>query len=349
MYNNVMYTVATHIIEQVTKTTFPEYLKTTFFEPLQMNSTNIQPSAAIANGLGERLAKAYVWRADLNELVEIDMPEAPEAQGAGSVVTCVNDYIKWVRAAMYHKETVTEAVSKAMIKQRMIRFQNYEYSLPYTSTMICCSGWNSFHYRGRLLVSHAGEIDGVGTYHFFMPDQKFGGCIFTNGTFGRHLGYTIAFELIDSLLEVTGKELVDWDEEVHKIEGTDADYKPPDFDAIAKSLYPELTIREPNPLPLDAYVGNYTNKGYHTLTVEIKDGDLFIDGSDRSLGFKLAIFHVSGQIMFAGHLHMCDQFGGTPISFEQVQFKVDGASRVVSLGIGLEPELEDELIWFDKI
>lgn len=349
MYNNVMYTVATHLIEEVTKTPFPEYLRNKFFKPLQMDTTNIQPSAAIAKGLGERLAKGYVWRQDLNELVEIDMPEAPEAQGAGSVVTCVDDYIKWVQAVMYREEGVTVAVSNAMIKQRMIRFPNYEYTLPYMSTLVCCSGWNSAYYRGRLLISHAGEIDGIGTYHFFMPDHNFGGCIFANGTFGRHLGYTVAFELIDEMLEIPEKERLDWDEEVHKSEGTDAEYQPPDLDAIGKALYPHVTTREPNPLHLDAYVGRYFNSGYHTLNIEIKDGQLFIDASDRSLGYKVMLFHVSGKSLFGGQLHMCDEFGGAMVSHEKARFIINDEGEVSSFGIALEPKLENELIWFNKV
>lgn len=42
----MMYTVATHLVEVVSKQPFSEFLEQRFFEPLSMNSSSLQPARA---------------------------------------------------------------------------------------------------------------------------------------------------------------------------------------------------------------------------------------------------------------------------------------------------------------
>lgn len=350
MYNNNLYTVITHIIEKKMECTFPDYLEKTFFKPLGMTSSNVQPSAAKSKGLGDRISKGYVWRKDLNKLVEVDAPDCPEAQGAGSVVTSVNDHIKWVKALIHREGPVTEQVYRDMVRQLMIRFPNYEYSLPFMSTLVGCSGLNSAYYRGHLLVAHAGEIDGFGTYHFFLPEHKFGGCIFTNGTYGRHLAYTLAYEIIDELLNVPPEQRIDWDEAIHKAEDTDEDDQDPFDEAIQKKLYPDAKdIKTLTPKEMENYLGVYHNAAYGDLEVIIRDGKLFIDGSDRSMGFTITLAHVYAEVNFAAEIRICERLGGAQLDVTKASFALQNQEGpAVRLYLPLEPELDTDICFERK-
>lgn len=324
---------------------FPEYLEETFFKPLGMTSSSVQPSAAISKGLGDRIARGYVWRRDLNKLVEVEAPDCPEAQGAGSVVTSVNDHVKWIKGLIHREGPVTEQVYHDMIRQLMIRFPNYEYSLPFMSTLVGCSGLNSVYYRGQLLIAHAGEIDGFGTYHFLLPEHKFGGSIFTNGTYGRHLGYTLAYEIIDELLDVPQAQRIDWDEAIHSAEDSDGEDQDPFDEALQKKMYPDA--KDIKPLPpkeMEKYLGIYHNAAYGDLEVEIKDGKLFIDASDRSMGFTVTLAHVHRGVNFASEFRICERLGGAQIGVARASFALanqDGTAE--RLYLRLEPELDMDI------
>ena len=61
LYCNMMYTVATHLIEVKTHQPFSDFLHQRFFAPLGMQSTSLQPASARATGREQRIATGYIW------------------------------------------------------------------------------------------------------------------------------------------------------------------------------------------------------------------------------------------------------------------------------------------------
>jgi hypothetical protein len=96
--------------------------------------------------------------------------------------------------------------------------------------------------------------------------------------------------------------------------------------------------------PLDAYIGQYSHPGYHTLTVEIKDGKLFIDATDRSMGFTLTFEHVGEQTKYIAHLEDFLEGGDDPVEAQFI-FADDVA---IKMGLQLEMSLK-EMIWFERV
>ncbi|KAJ8113073.1 hypothetical protein ONZ43_g5236 [Nemania bipapillata] len=95
-------------------------------------------------------------------------------------------------------------------------------------------------------------------------------------------------------------------------------------------------------MPLSAYTGEYWNPGYHGMTVAIKDNKLFIDATDRSMGYSLLLDHVRGQTEYIAHLS--DFFeGGDILVPAEFRFRND---RAIKMGLELE---DDEFIWFDRV
>ncbi|OOF99290.1 hypothetical protein ASPCADRAFT_204919 [Aspergillus carbonarius ITEM 5010] len=341
MYCNMMYTVATHLVEHKTRQPFADYLEDRFFRPLGMTSTNLQPQRARDRGLGDRFATGYTWVADDAKYLGFPTPDCPEAQGAGSIMTSVNDYIQWVQAMIHCKGPVTDSVYKGLVQPRIITDPTSEHLDPLTSPTLYAAGWEVRYYRGQRVVSHDGAISGFGTSHFFLPEYHFGGVIFGNSEAGNPVADILARELIDEVLQVPPAERPDWNS-ILFAEWTRSD--DPSEEELRQKLCPGLEPPQPQELPLRAYTGEYHHPGYHTLTVEAKDGQLFIDATDRSFGFTLTLDHICDQSKYIAHLSDFLEGGDVPFMAE---FELANG-QATRLGLDLEVDLES-LVWFERV
>jgi Beta-lactamase/Domain of unknown function (DUF3471) len=338
----MMFTVATYLVEKKTGMSFSDFLSEHFFQPLHMHSTNLQPQRARDMGLGDRIATGYSWDEGSAEYRGFQSPDCPEAQGAGSIITSVNDYIKWVQAMMNHQGPISPKVYKGLVKSRISQNPDAEELRPLTSQIACGAGLDIFYYRDHMVVNHDGSIPGFGTCHFFLPEFEFGGVIFGNSSEGGSKVATILLhELIDEVLKIPKVERLDW----NKIESEDRlDKDQLAVEELRQRLCPGIIEPQPQTMPLSTYLGEYWNPGYHSLTMTIKNDELFIDATDRSFGFTLTFEHVCDQRKYIAHLSDFLEGGDVPFRAEFGFQK----NKVVRMGLHLEAALE-ELIWFDRI
>lgn len=155
-------------------------------------------------------------------------------------------------------------------------------------------------------------------------------------------------EILDELVEVPRSERPEWNaiqaqaEQKYKNSQTEK----------AEELRKELSTKgdgeaESQKLPLSLYVGEYWNVGYRGLEVTTKDGRLFIDASDRTMGFMLSLDHFSSQTQFLATMFDV-QTDGEEVDKLKVEFRFEGDGSVAkSMGVHLESGL-DELIWFHR-
>jgi hypothetical protein len=97
-------------------------------------------------------------------------------------------------------------------------------------------------------------------------------------------------------------------------------------------------------LELVSYTGNYWNHGYRNMKVEIKADQLFIDATDRSLGFTAYLEHQGDGLLFDAHVRDAFDTGAEVL---RTEFVIDNGT-VVRMGMDLEP-LVNDLIWFDRV
>lgn len=343
MYNNLMYTVATYLVETMSGHSFTDFLRTHFFQPLGMTSTHLQPDSTRAAGLGDRIVTPYAWSADSSTYAPVELQQSPEDQGAGSIITSANDYIKWVKAMMNQEPPITTEVYKGLTKPRMFYDPDNDDLDPFTSFTAYCVGLETRYYRGYMIVQHDGAISGFGSSHFFLPQQKFGGVVFGNSCTAPELTCIIAQELIDEALEVPEAERPDWDARYeHKTAEED---EKDDVQRLKKRLCPDFDgIPQPQKIPLSSYTGEYWNAGYHGMVIETKNDRLFIDASARSTGFYATFEHICGQTHYIAHVEYYFEGGHDPLIAE---FKFEN-DKVVKMGLKLEHDM-DGLVWFDKV
>jgi hypothetical protein len=338
MYNNMMFTVATYLLEKQSGLSFSDFLQERFFRPLGMHSTNLQPERARANGLSDRIATGYAWQEKIEEYKGFQSPDCPEADGAGSIITSVNDYIKWVKAMMNNEDPITAEVYNGLVKLRSIEDPEMDELPPFTSMTAYAVGWEVLFYRGHKVIQHSGSVPGFGTRHFFLPGFKFGGVIFGNSSDAGVAAQVLVQELIDEVLGVPKAERLDW----NKIESAKESEDEDEEGKLREKICPGLKEPQPQTLPLSVYTGEYWNLGYHSIVVQVKDDKLFIDATDRSMGFTLTFDHVCEQTAYIAHLSDFLEGGDTTI---RAEFEIN-KGRAVKLGLQFELDMEG-LIWFD--
>lgn len=407
LYCNMMYTAATHLVEVKSQQPYSNFLHERFFQPLGMVSTTAQPEEAHARGFRDKMAMGYFWDKDTSSYKELEARNCPEGQGAGSIITSADDFIKWIKALLNREGPVNEKVYQGLVRMRSIVNPNARRLKPFTSPAIYSAGMEVYYYRGQMVVGHDGVIPGFGSRFIFLPDFKFGAVLLGNSSGAGAVATTLFRWLIDELLGIPeterpylrniknerdpaiakstiklssqaqdgatagasfGKQ--SWNKSSHQKHSW-SEPRPRDQPkneaenkanhtgknkTIDKSVIQmkHSTKLQPRPgshaqvplsqeTPLAAYVGKFWHPGYHTMTVEIKEDRLFVDATDRSMGFTLTFEHIRGQTRYTAHL--CDAFegGDDPVDAEFV-FQ-DGLAT--QLGIDLEPSIR-ELVWFKR-
>ncbi|KAF2964176.1 hypothetical protein GQX73_g9404 [Xylaria multiplex] len=337
MYNNIMYTVATYLVEKKSGLTFADFLQNYFFGPLGMHSSHLQPERSRSFGLGDRIATGYYWHKETGRYTGFEPLNRPEGQGAGWVITSVNDYIKWVNAMMNQEHPIDEEVYEGLVKMRTLTTEDVNERNPLSSPVVYASGLEVFYYRGHMVIGHDGAVSGFGSKHFFVPDFKLGGAIFGNAVNAGDVAEILSQELIDEVLGVSLPERPDWDKVV-----TDRNLKyenNPGEEEMRRVLREDA---QPQKMPLSAYVGEYWNPGYKGLTVGIKDNKLFIDATDRSFGFSLAFDHVRDETEYIAHL---SDLKPGPEALIPAKFMFEN-DRAIKLGVEFDGP---PLIWFDRV
>lgn len=342
-YCNMMFTVAAYLVEKESSQPFDKFLQSNIFDPLNMKSSYLQPSAVIAAKQEFRLSVPYAWRSNLNRYEKRDNKEQPEAIGAGSIQTSATDYAKWVQAvmtknsALFDAETYDELVKPRIISDPEDKDDELR---PFTSNEMYALGWDVGFYRGYRIVGHDGSETGYSACMFFLPSKNFGMTIFANVASAGDILNVIAKEIVDHVLNIPSEDRVDWNQRAKVEKEKEQEYE-------EKSRKEVLGENEPAPndltLPLESFTGTYNNLGYKDMTVDIKDGQLHIDAMDRSMEFEISLEHVKDNRIFLGKL-TDDDFD---ISYIRAEFEVEGEA-VRKLGLGLCWEIKPKLIWFEK-
>ena len=340
-YCNIMYTVASHLVETVSGERYADFLKTKFWKPLQMSNTHHDFSGVHDDNAAGHLARGYVWKEETNSYDEVPMYDQPEGQGAGSIYSSVNDYAKWVRAMIKGTVPLSQDTQKELVKPRAITTPDDDDDLlPFFSHALYALGWIVENYRGHRVIGHDGSMTGFKSTMKYLPDKNWGVVIFGNSDGCDDAMEVLAMHLVDDILNVPVSERVDWPDFQRE---RDANYKAKGNDN------PDLPTRPENPLPmsvpLEKFAGKYHNTGYHDLILEVKDSQLQADCMDRCFGFQLFWEHISGDVFVVEKQDMLD---GTRSRF-RTEFKFNEEGRAIAVGVEFVEEMKDYLVWFNRV
>lgn len=362
IYCNMMYTVATYLVEVKSGRNFGAFLEDRIFKPLDMSSTSLQPSRARLRGFETSMATGYIWNKAEFAYRDLESSDCPEGQGAGSIITSVNDFIKWVKALIDREEPINQKVYEGLTRLRAFVNPNSSKQKRYTSPVAYAAGLDIYYYRGHMVVGHNGVISGWGSRFFFLPDFKFGSVIVGNSEGANSVASILVRRLVDNLLgvedepthhnktktktKIKAKNLLSCRNDNlqsnskvnHTVKKNQGHHNSKEGRLNSLSSTPQ-----PEEMPLSAYIGSYWNSGYHSLVVQVRDDVLFIDATDRSMGFTLAFEHIYNGTEYNAHLS--DRLDGGE-DLVKAEFVIEN-HRVMKLGLHLETALK-EMIWFEK-
>jgi len=164
-YSNSNYIVLTRLIEVLSGQSYPDYLRTTIFEPLGMSHTRYGSHIALIPGRvhGYQQDDSGAW---LNaEFISMSQP-----QGAGGLLSNVDDLARW-----------DAALSSGKLVDPKLQAQAFQpVKLSDASTQPYGFGWVISGVQGTPSVEHGGFINGFNSQILRVPSQQILVTVLTN-------------------------------------------------------------------------------------------------------------------------------------------------------------------------
>jgi CubicO group peptidase (beta-lactamase class C family) len=268
-YQTTMFTTAGWAVGHASESSWAEFVQKRILDPLEMKNTSLTTTQALENS-----NHASPHRQNGNREIEvIPWYQMNTPEPAGSVNSSARDLCQWVRFHLAddkigEKRVVSvKNLKETHTPQNVIRLEGNARDMnPDTLQMSYSMGWVIQDYRGHLLVSHAGAIDGFRAHITLVPKAKIG-IVLLNNLDHTQMNLAVSNTLVDLLLGLPKK---DWNayigEQVHKEE------------AAARARFTAREkLRKPESKPslrLSAYAGTYEDPAYGSAVVISKDGSL---------------------------------------------------------------------------
>ncbi|OJJ73115.1 hypothetical protein ASPBRDRAFT_73569 [Aspergillus brasiliensis CBS 101740] len=347
-YCNHMFMAATYVLEHLNGEGLGTTLKRRIWEPLDMNDTYFSTSEVQKSpALWKRLVKGYTWNPETHTYYQVPYINYAPTTGTGAMVSNVLDYAKWLRAMLYQTPPISKEGHTALrVPRAVIADSDWKDMLaPPGAYHLYTLGWFIDYYHGEQIYWHTGSWEGFGIMVGFLPARGFAFAMMGNTQNARIAELELYLYLIDELLGKSGT-----DRETHvgklgaKLKEMERRYNE-SVESVVERLYPDLKVRLPPALTLEAYTGTYAHPGYGELRVCEENGKLVVDLRDRVTMACMRFEHVSGEF-FVVKCYKPDAEAVDP-DYTKAEFYIDSEGTVKSLGLDLEPTL-GEKIWFQR-
>ena len=320
-YQNLMFMTAGYMVGQIMRTTWEEFVQERIFDPLGMNDSNfsVQDSKKVLD-----FALPYVERKD--KVVEIPFRNIDTVGPAGSINSNVTDMAKWLllnlnKGKHGEKQIISEASLTQIHSPQMLNSQSIRYDeLFYSSYGM---GWGITAYRGHLMLTHGGGIDGFTALVSLMPRDNIGLVILTNRG-GNPVTSIVAYNAYDHLL---GLDHVDWNNRIKERQ----DKAKAEAEKAKKEKDKDRKLNTKPSHPYEDYTGDFEHPGYGIITISKKAGEP-LKAVYNSIEFTMKHYHYD---VFEFHN---DLFVDTPM---KVSYYTDVKGNIQSLAIKLEQAVKE--------
>ena len=277
-YQNILYLAAGQAVATASGKNWDEFVRQRIFTPLGMSSSSTSITAlktetnvASPHAKFEDKVQPIAWR-------KID-----NIGPAGSINSNVTDMAQWVRLHLnqgtFKNERILSsgAVKEMHMPQTVMRLEGLSEKIhSETHFMTYGLGWFLQDYRGRKIVHHGGNINGMSALVAMIPEEKLGVVILTNMN-GTSVPTAIMYRVFDAFLQAPQK---DWSAELLKIVKSAQEQAA----TVEKKLESDR-VKGTNPsLALAKYAGTYTNEMYGDAKVKEQNGKLVVEYSPAMSG-----------------------------------------------------------------
>ena len=276
-YNNFMFMAQGVVIEKLTGKSWEENMKEKILKPLGMDNTNVS-----TNDMEKSADHSLAFATKDSSIKAIPYRNIDAMGPAGSVNSSAKDMAKWLMTwindgkysgkeiipSSYRNEAIT--IQMAMgggtpgAENPDVHISGYGF------------GWMISSYRGHYRVEHGGGIDGFITTTGFFPSDSIG--IFVSSNQGG-VSTSIRNFIADRMLKLSYRN---WNKYL-----LDAANKAKD---AAKAVVKNDSLgRKFNTKPsheLADYTGTFSNKGYGSIEIMLKDGNLSSKFNNIAIKFE---------------------------------------------------------------
>ncbi|MFA6455312.1 MAG: serine hydrolase [Bacteroidota bacterium] len=279
-YDNILYLVAGELIEAVSGMPWEQFVKTRIYDKLGMSNSTLTFADAVKKG------NVATPHAEVNGTVRIvAASDSSKTNPAATVNTNAEDIAKWMICQIDSgKLSDGSNLFSAKTAQTLWSVQTplpvgkvaKELAPIQPNFAGYGAGFFLRDYRGKKLVWHTGGLSGMVSLVAMIPELRVGVAVFTNqemsGTF-----YSIGWKVLDHYLGAQ----YDWIKAYKSVKDR-ADSLNNASDS--KTTMQRDSLSKPS-LPLEKYVGTYTDAWYGDISIELKDGRLFMQmNATPSLG-----------------------------------------------------------------
>ena len=283
-YDNILFAVATLVIEQASGQRYADYVREHIFRPVGMDESLVDMTY-LKSGMDVATGHA---KADFKDLQPVPPMAWLNDPGAGGIYASVHDLAKWMNVqlaggalpALDKDGKPTRLFSEDSQRQMWTMLTPIKIGKPSIPELAPLTphfsgygeSWFLSDYRGQRLVWHTGGWPGMVSRLTLVPELHLGVVVLTNQEVGAAFN-AVTYRVLDAYLNQAQKgaaPLADWvavyDKAVKKAEAK-AD------DSFAKHAAARDKHSKPS-LPLARYAGTYRDPWYGDVIVSHADGKL---------------------------------------------------------------------------
>jgi len=283
-YQNIMFITAGEVVAHASGMSWDDFVRARIFKPLSMTRT--VTSDADWNAADHATGYHYDWKT--NRITPQRPGDTTTIGAGGAVKSSARDMGNWLRFQLANGVfDGAQLVSEEMLVETKtphttIRMENLTRDThPETNVLSYALGWNVQDYRGELLVSHSGALNGFRAHVDLLPKRNAGFVVLSN--LGRGMALVSIRNALADML--SGKPPRDWNAYYLMIDRK-ADEKE------AREKEERKAKRKPGTHPsraLDAYAGTYSNPAYGDVKITLVNGALVLQWN--RLTIPLTHFH----------------------------------------------------------
>jgi CubicO group peptidase (beta-lactamase class C family)/D-alanyl-D-alanine dipeptidase len=283
-YQNIMFMAAGDVAAAASGMSWDDLVRTKIFTPLGMTRTTTTIRALPAM---QDVAMPHELRNDT--VYVIPWRNMDNLGPAGSMNSSANDLAQWLRMQLHDgvyagKRIMSDSVVEEMhTPQTVIRMSDESRKL-YDDThfMAYGLGWSLRDYHGRFLVTHGGVIDGMRTEIGMVPEDSLAIVVLANLD-GTNLPTALLYRALDTYM---GAPARDWS----KLLLDARDKAQARSDSTRKKFESERVANTRPSLPLESYVGVYSDSMYENIEVKY-DGKALVATMGPSYTGDLSHWH----------------------------------------------------------
>lgn len=278
-YDNILFAVATLVIEEASGQSFADYVREHLFKPVGMNEslvdmTYLKPGMDVATGHA---------KADFKDLQPVPPMAWLNDPGAGGIYSSVHDMAKWMNVQLAGGELPTTGVDGK--PQRLFSESSHRQmwsvltpipvgksSMPELAPLTpnfsgYGESWFLSDYRGKKLVWHTGGWPGMVSRVTLVPELNLGVVVLTNAESGAAFN-ALTYRVLDAYLNPDNK--TDWVAAYDKAVKRSAERAD---DSLQKHEAARDKRSKPS-LALAKYAGTYRDPWYGDVVISHENGKL---------------------------------------------------------------------------